>query len=166
MRSAPLGTFAVTGLLRTGLQNAAGRWSSADLLPTALHLIAEVAARAIDSRLPLEPGVDEVIVTGAGQRNDLLMRAFAERLTPRAIVRLPELGLAEHARNGAIAGALALLHLDQTPACPTAISGARHAPRAGSADARFAASLAAATARAGHKRPERALAAQRTFKKL
>jgi anhydro-N-acetylmuramic acid kinase len=123
-RSRP-GAFAVGRLLRAGLQNAPGHWPTQDLLPTAMHLVSDFAARAISLRLPVEPGVDEVLVTGGGRHNEALMHALAERLAPRTIVPLEELGIAEHARDGAIAATLALLHLDQTPACPTAITGAQ-----------------------------------------
>jgi anhydro-N-acetylmuramic acid kinase len=113
-------------LLKSALEKApANNWSVQDLLCTATHLVAETAARAIAVRLPAEPGIDEVIVTGGGQHNGLLMRELAARLAPLTIVCEAALGLPEDARDPAIAATLALLHLDQTPACPTGITGAQ-----------------------------------------
>jgi anhydro-N-acetylmuramic acid kinase len=116
----PIGRFA-----NSGLEQSVGRWSVRDLLCTSAYLVAEIACRAIARRLPAVPSIDEAIVTGGGQHHGLLMKQLAERLMPLPILREADLGLPPHARDGAIAATLALLHLDETPACPTAITGAR-----------------------------------------
>ena len=96
-----------------------------DLLCTSAYLVAEATCRAIARRMPTDPPIDELVVTGGGQHHGLLMKQLAERLAPLPILREADLGLPLHARDGAVAATLALLHLDETPACPTAITGAQ-----------------------------------------
>jgi anhydro-N-acetylmuramic acid kinase len=117
--------FSIGRFVKSGLELSAASGSVRDLLCTSTYLVAETACRAIARRLPNEPAIDEVIVTGGGQHHGLLMKELADRLAPLPIWREADLGLSPHARDGAIAATLALLHLDQTPACPTAITGAR-----------------------------------------
>jgi anhydro-N-acetylmuramic acid kinase len=116
----PIGRF-----VKSGLEQSVGSWSVRDLLCTSAYLVAEVVRRSIERRLPTEPAIDEIVVTGGGQHHGLLMKELAERMAPVPILRESDLGLPPHARDGAMAATLALLHLDETPACPTAITGAQ-----------------------------------------
>ncbi len=100
-------------------------WSLADLLCTANHLIARETAETIRHRLPDSPAVDEVVISGGGQHNGLLVQLLAEQLPGVPLVAEAELGIPQNMRGAAVAGVLALWHLDQTPGCPTAITGAR-----------------------------------------
>jgi anhydro-N-acetylmuramic acid kinase len=121
----PQGT-PVDGYARLALAAAAEcGWSVQDLLCTATHWIAELAAQAIETRLPALPKVDEIVVTGGGQHNGLLMGELTQRIGSVPLVRETDLGMPESARDAAVAAVLALLHLDQIAACPTAITGAR-----------------------------------------
>ncbi len=116
------------------MEKAVGRCSVQDLLCTSVYLVAELASRAVREGVPSEPGIDEVVVTGGGQQHGLLFKCLADRVGGLPLVRESELlggGSFVHdgapsrpsaARDGAIAAILALLHLDQTPACPTALS--------------------------------------------
>ncbi len=121
----------------------AAGWSVTDLLCTGNHFLAREIVRAIHERLPAAPPIDEVIVSGGGQQNGFLMHLLAqqpENLPPKRLLApflaiagaggLPlvaesALGVPSGMRGAAVAAVLALLHLDQTPACPTAITGAR-----------------------------------------
>ncbi len=159
-----ISSFPIAALVKTGVEKSIGNCSVRDLLCTSTYLIAEAVCRAIAGRLPAEPAIDEIIVTGGGQHHGLLMQELSERLAPLPVLREADLGLAEHARDGAIAATLALLHLDQTPACPTAITGADSA-RPGPPDPRLAAILATDVAIHCHPCAERGFAAQRDLKK-
>ena len=73
-------------------------------------------------RLPEDARLDEIVVTGGGQQNGMLLREIG-RLTELPIVRLSEY-TADDALAPATSAVLALLHLDQVPANRTAITGA------------------------------------------
>ena len=49
-------------------------WTVRDLLCTATHFIAETVALALRKTLPDDAPLDEVIVTGGGQHNGMLLR--------------------------------------------------------------------------------------------
>ena len=53
-------------------------WSVRDLLCTATHFIAETVALALRKTLPEDAAVDELIVTGGGQHNGMLLREIAQ----------------------------------------------------------------------------------------
>ncbi len=98
-------------------------WSVRDLLCTATHLIAETIASAMRQRLPSDERVDEVMLTGGGQHNGMLLREIATRLPDVPILRIgqPEPG-GEALGAGCIA-LLALLHIDQVPGNHSAVTG-------------------------------------------
>ncbi|HEX4146240.1 MAG TPA: anhydro-N-acetylmuramic acid kinase [Pirellulales bacterium] len=100
-------------------------WALTDLLCTANHLIAREIAETIRHRLPESPAVDEVVLSGGGQHNGLLVHLLAEQLPGVPLVSEADLGIPKNTRGAAVAAVLALWHLDQTPGCPTAITGAR-----------------------------------------
>lgn len=97
-------------------------WSVRDLLCSATHFIAETIAGALRRRLPEDATLDEIVVTGGGQHNGMLLREIG-RLTELPIVRLSE-NIPGDALAPASNAVLALLHLDQVPANHTAITGA------------------------------------------
>jgi anhydro-N-acetylmuramic acid kinase len=100
----------------------AADWSVRDVLCTATHFIAEMVARTLRS-LPGGARIDEVIVTGGGQHNGMLLHEIS-RLTAPGLVRLDELGFPSDSLDPAAAAILAMLHLDQVPANPTSITKA------------------------------------------
>ena len=100
-------------------------WTLSELLCTANHLIAREIAETIRHRLPNSPAVDEAVISGGGQQNGLLVHLLAEQLPGVPLVAEASLGIPQNMRGAAVAAVLALWHLDQTPGCPTAITGAR-----------------------------------------
>lgn len=100
----------------------AKQWSVRDLLCSATHFVAETIAAALNRRLPDDAKVDEIILTGGGQQNGLLLREIG-RLAEVPLVRIAELGLANKTLAPASIAVLAQLYIDQVPANPTAITG-------------------------------------------
>jgi len=101
----------------------AADWSVRDLLCTATHFIAEMIAQTLGRRLPEDAAIDEIIVTGGGQHNGLLLHEIG-RLTALPLKRLDELSMPAIALGSASAALLAVLYLDQIPANPTSITNA------------------------------------------
>ena len=98
----------------------ASDWSVRDLLCTATHFVAEMIARALQ-RLPNAAGIDEIIVTGGGQHNGLLLHEIG-RWTALPIARLDDFGFSADTFEPAGVALLAMLHLDQVPGNPTSIT--------------------------------------------
>jgi anhydro-N-acetylmuramic acid kinase len=98
-------------------------WSVRDLLCTACHFIAATVARAIRERLPCDEA-GEILLSGGGQQNGMLLRGLASRLTAWRMTRTADLGLPDAAIDPASAALLALLHVDHTPANPMSLTGA------------------------------------------
>jgi anhydro-N-acetylmuramic acid kinase len=99
-------------------------WSVRDLLCTATHFVAEAVTSSIRRRLPDDLPIDQLVVTGGGQHNGMLLREIGARLPRLPIIRLGDLGIASEAFGPATIGLLAALQLDQTPGNSTAITGA------------------------------------------
>jgi len=99
-------------------------WSVRDLLCTATHFVAEAVSTSIRRRLPDDQPIDQLVVTGGGQHNGMLLREIAARLPRLPIVRLSDLGIASEGFGAATIGMLAALQLDQTPGNSAAITGA------------------------------------------
>jgi len=97
-------------------------WSVRDLLCSATHFLAETVAQSLRRRLPSDASVDEIIVAGAGQQNGMLLREI-KRLTDKPLLRINSLGIPDEAFEPACVAILAVFHLDQVPANPTAITG-------------------------------------------
>jgi 1,6-anhydro-N-acetylmuramate kinase len=112
----------IDGFLKDAIRMAidAG-WPLADLLCTATSFIAEMTADAIRRWMPKETPVDEILVTGGGQQNGLLLRELARHFE-RPLIRIADLNVPEQGLEAAAAGVLALLWIDQTPASQTEIS--------------------------------------------
>jgi len=98
-------------------------WSVRDLLCTACHFIAETIRWMVDDRLPKTPTIDQIVLTGGGQQNGMLLRGISARLDKFEIVRASRLGVADEVLDPAAAALLAALHLDQVPANHTALTG-------------------------------------------
>jgi anhydro-N-acetylmuramic acid kinase len=109
--------------LTDGLQKAVkADWSVRDLLCSATHFIAEAILEALTRRLPEDARIDELVVTGGGQHNGMLLAEIAPRVGA-PLVPIGDLGIPGEALEAASAAVLAMLHLDQTPANATAITG-------------------------------------------
>jgi anhydro-N-acetylmuramic acid kinase len=100
----------------------ASDWSVRDLLCTATHFIAEVVSRAV-LRLPSVSMVDEILVTGGGQHNGLLLHEIGRR-TNLPLLHLEELHMPDDGWEAAAVALLAMMHLDRVPANPTSITKA------------------------------------------
>jgi len=99
-------------------------WSVRDLLCSATHFIAETIRQVIRRRLPENLTVDEIIISGGGQQNGMLLREIAARLPEITLTRIAEIGISGDTLSPAAIAVMALLHLDQVPANHTAITGA------------------------------------------
>ncbi len=100
----------------------ASDWSVRDLLCSATHFLGEMIARTLQ-RLPNGEAVDEIIVTGGGQHNGMLLHEIG-RLAERPLARLEDFNIPVDSLDAVGAALLAVLHLDQTPANPTSITRA------------------------------------------
>ena len=89
-------------------------WSVRDMLCTATHFIAEMIARTTQ-HLPESNRLDEIVVTGGGQHNGLLLHEIG-RLTRQTLVRLDDLGFPPDSFEASSIALLAMLHLDQVQA--------------------------------------------------
>jgi anhydro-N-acetylmuramic acid kinase len=99
-------------------------WSIRDVLCTATHLVAETIALVVRQHLPQDAKIDEVLITGGGEQNGMLLREIAMRLPRVPLARIGDLGLPSEAVGAAAAAILALLHVDQVPANRPEITGA------------------------------------------
>ena len=97
-------------------------WAVRDLLCSATHFLAETVARTFSRRLPRDAHVEEIVVTGGGQHNGLLLHEIGRR-TGQPIVHLDELGLSDAALGPAAIAMLTLFHLDEVPANQTSVTG-------------------------------------------
>jgi anhydro-N-acetylmuramic acid kinase len=90
-------------------------WSVRDLLCTATHFVAESVALAVRRDLPGDAAVDQLVLTGGGQQNGMLLRELAALLPGVPMVRATELGIDGETVGPACVGILALFYLDQVP---------------------------------------------------
>lgn len=110
---------------REGMEMAAeAGWSVRDLLCSATHFVAEAIARAIRTHLPPNAVEGELLLTGGGQQNGMLLREIVSELPKMPVVRLSELGIAQDCLDPVAVALLALFHLDQVPANPPTVTGA------------------------------------------
>ena len=98
-------------------------WSVRDVLCTATHFLAESVARTTIRRLPEDTRFDEILLTGGGQQNGMLLREIGIRLSGAALKRIAEFGVAGEMLGPTSAAVLALLHMDQVPGNPPAVTG-------------------------------------------
>jgi len=101
-------------------------WSIRDLLCTATHFIARCIAGAVETHLPggLQR-IDELLVTGGGQSNGMLLAEIRLQLGQPPLARVIDLGWSAGQLEASAAAVLAGMHLDRVPAGRPAISGAR-----------------------------------------
>lgn len=98
-------------------------WSIRDLLCTATHFVAESIARAAARDLPSDAPIHEIVVTGGGQQNGMLLRELAVLFPNVPLTRTAELGVDGDALGPALAAILAFFHIDQVPAGLPEVTG-------------------------------------------
>ncbi len=98
-------------------------WSVRDLLCTATHLIAETVALAVRRCLPADVLIDEILLTGGGQHNGMLLREITTRVPDLPILRTGQFGHSGEALGPACIALLCLLHVDRVPANHPAVTG-------------------------------------------
>jgi anhydro-N-acetylmuramic acid kinase len=103
-------------------------WSMRDLLCTATHLIAESIARAVARYVPRSPPLRQMVFSGGGQQNGLLLREIARRLPEVEGLRVESLGIRTQDLNALSVAVLTVMHLDQVPQTRPFITGT-DAPR-------------------------------------
>lgn len=91
-------------------------WSVQDLLCSATHFVAQEVAQGIHRWLPQGASVDEMVLSGGGQHNGMLLREIGARLPALPVVRLEETGVNATSLGPVSSAILALLYLDQVPA--------------------------------------------------
>jgi anhydro-N-acetylmuramic acid kinase len=101
----------------------ASGWSVRDLLCTATHFLAETVSLALRKNLPSETAVDEIIVTGGGQHNGMLLHELG-RLTAVPLLPIAQTAVTSEALGPASVALLAMLYLDSIPGNLPAITGA------------------------------------------
>lgn len=99
-------------------------WSVRDLLCTATHFIAESIGRAVRRRLPKDARIDQIVVTGGGRHNGMLLREIAARSPDSPLLQVGDLGIPSEALGPAAVAVLAMFYVDQVPANHTALTGA------------------------------------------
>jgi len=97
-------------------------WSVGDMLCTANHFIAETIALAVRRCLPRDAEVDEIVLTGGGQHNGMLLREIGGRLPRVPIVRTGQYGPSGEALVATCIALLVLFRVDEIPANPSAIT--------------------------------------------
>ena len=99
-------------------------WSVRDLLCSATHFVADTMAQAFERLRAGQPPVGEILLTGGGQANGMLLREIASRLPQTNLRTLQQRGINNQTLDAASAAMLAALHLDQVPANLPAVTGA------------------------------------------
>ncbi len=99
-------------------------WGFHDVLCTANHFVANLAATSIRRLVPEEALEFEVILTGRGTRNGLLWRLLKERLPEASLSSSDALGIPTEAKEAVDAALLAALTLDGVPANVPRTTGA------------------------------------------
>jgi anhydro-N-acetylmuramic acid kinase len=99
-------------------------WSIRDMLCTATHFLADSIAQAVTRRLAEDRPIDELVLTGGGQHNGMLLREIGVRLPQLPLRRLVQFGPSGEMFDAAAVAVLTLLHLDQHPANLPSVTGA------------------------------------------
>ena len=120
----PLGCRHERELAQTVQMAVEAGWNVRDLLCTGCHFIAETCARAIRQRLLQTPPIDELLLTGGGQHNGMVLRELAARLPELKMIRVADLSIKDEAVEAACAALLARLHVEQVPANHITVTGA------------------------------------------
>jgi anhydro-N-acetylmuramic acid kinase len=101
-----------------------GGWSVRDLLCTATHFVAESVAQAAARDLPDDVPIEQMVVTGGGQQNGMLLRELGILFPGVPIVRTADLGIEGDVLAPACTAVLALFHVDQVPGSLPEVTGA------------------------------------------
>ncbi|MEA1951532.1 MAG: anhydro-N-acetylmuramic acid kinase [Planctomycetota bacterium] len=87
-------------------------WTVRDLLCTAAHLIAESVVQAL-RWLPSDAQIDQMLLTGGGRHNGMLLREIDSRMPHLSTVHVQELGVPDGVLSAASIAVLVLCHVDQ-----------------------------------------------------
>ena len=98
-------------------------WTVRDLLCTAAHLIAESVVQAL-RWLPSDAQIDQMLLTGGGRHNGMLLREIDARMPHLSTVHVQELGVPDGVLSAAAIAVLVLCHIDRLPAGQAASAGA------------------------------------------
>jgi anhydro-N-acetylmuramic acid kinase len=99
-------------------------WSIRDVLCTSTHLIAAMVGHAAKKVLLPSLSIDEVLVTGGGQQNGLLLRELGSQFPGVPMLRASDVGVESEAYAPMCVAVLALLHVDQVPGNSAEVTGA------------------------------------------
>ena len=116
-------------------------WSVRDLLCTGTHLIAESVVQAL-RWLPSDAQIDQMLLTGGGRHNGMLLREIGEHLPNLPTIHVQELGVPDGVLSAASIAVLVLCHVDRMPAGPKGIEWHRADMCFRAVDTRFIAKLA------------------------
>ncbi len=103
----------------------AGALTRADALCTAIHWVAQAIAERLGQSLPLSPRLAEIVLTGRGRHNRLLIDTLGRLLPDVKLLAEPDIPLPAGSLDPASAAVLAQLFLEQVPGNQTAVSGAQ-----------------------------------------
>jgi anhydro-N-acetylmuramic acid kinase len=101
-----------------------GDLSAHDMLCTAAHFIADSVARTLTEIFPEEVKEGEIVVSGGGCQNGMLLRQLVSRFPAMEITNLTDYGIAAETFDAACLAMLTLLHLDQIPGNLSHLTGA------------------------------------------
>lgn len=99
-------------------------WSVRDLLCTATHFIVRSILRDIEKRIPNASAMKEIVLTGGGALNGLLLSELAKKLPDVTFQPIKSFGIPEGSLDATAFALLAALHVDHTPANVCGVTGA------------------------------------------
>lgn len=99
-------------------------WSVRDLLCTATHFIVRSILRDIERRIPDSPQVTEVVLTGGGSLNGLLLSELTARLPGVTWLTTRDLKIPDGSLDATVGAILAAFHVDRTPGNLPSVTGA------------------------------------------
>jgi 1,6-anhydro-N-acetylmuramate kinase len=91
-------------------------WALDDVLRSATHLVAQAIVREVRERVPKTPPLQQLIVSGAGLQNGLLLQEIAAGIPDVDLLQCEPLGVEAELIDAVSAATLAFLHIEQTPA--------------------------------------------------
>jgi anhydro-N-acetylmuramic acid kinase len=103
-----------------------GALPSDDLVATATAFAADAVAANITGHVLPHHAIDEVVASGGGVRNPVLMRRLAEALAPLRLRRIDELGIPSEAKEALAFALIGHATLMGRPANLPRVTGARH----------------------------------------
>ena len=105
------------------------KWAVSDVLCTISYFIADKVASAIEEHYPKNS--TELVFSGGGCRNGLLLNQLGKRLGGWSIKQIQDCGVSIEAFDAVCVAILAFLFVDQIPAGITKITGANQAKSLG-----------------------------------